>query len=123
MVFTSAPIALLAIKCSTFATTRGEQWHRLRQDDLSGVDLAGSSDALVTMLAALLRSDPFARPDAAAVCAHPCVARARDAMELAGPGAGSPLAPVPAGFLAHVLGEDVVEEEGMEGMEDVQQVL
>ncbi|KZV61542.1 hypothetical protein PENSPDRAFT_693324 [Peniophora sp. CONT] len=94
---------------------RGEQWHRLRQDDLSGVDLAGSSAALVGLLSALLRSDYAARPDASAVCAHPVVARVKSAMELAGPGAGSPLAPVPPGFLAHVLGDE--EEDGEEDME------
>jgi len=86
--------------------SRGEQWHRLRQDDLSGVDLAGCSTALVGLLSALLRSDPAARPDASAVCAHPVVQRVKSAMELAGPGAGSPLAPVPPGFLADVLGEE-----------------
>ena len=73
--------------------------------------MAGSSAALVGLLAALLRADPSARPDASEVCAHPVVRRAREAMELAGPGAGSPLAPVPPGFLAHVLGELQEEED------------
>ena len=73
--------------------------------------MAGCSAVLVGFLSSLLRADPFARPDAAAVCAHPAVSRAKAAMELAGPGAGSPLAPVPPGFLARVLGEHDDEEE------------
>lgn len=72
--------------------------------------MAGCSAALVGMLSAMLRSDWAARPDASAVCAHPVVARVKAAMELAGPGAGSPLAPVPPGFLAHVLGEEDGED-------------
>ncbi|VDB87342.1 unnamed protein product [Peniophora sp. CBMAI 1063] len=108
----SLGITLLETAANIVVPDQGEQWHRLRQDDLSGVDLAGSSAALVGLLGALLRADPFARPDAAAVCAHPAVRRAKAAMELAGPGAGSPLAPVPPGFLTHVLGE--LEEEGEE---------
>ena len=65
----------------------------------------GSSAALTGLLGALLCSDPHGRPDAAAVCAHPVVARTRAAMDAAGAVGSSPLAPVPAGFLAHVLGD------------------
>jgi len=63
----------------------------------------------------LLRSNPSARIESGEVCMHPVVMRTRAAMERlmeeaqrAGepPFAASPLAGVPAGFLAEVLGHD-----------------
>lgn len=92
---------------------RGDPWHRLRHDDLSPADLpTDTSSELRALIAALLRANPEARIDSAAVCAHPVVARTRVAMERlleealrAGerPFAASPLAGVPAGFLEEVL--------------------
>ena len=101
---------------------RGEPWHRLRQDDLSQADLpADTSPALRGLLVALLRSDPAARMDSGSVCVHPVVMRTRAAMERlmeeaqrAGepPFAASPLAGVPADFLAEVLHDPVVDVTG-----------
>jgi mitosis inhibitor protein kinase SWE1 len=67
------------------------------------------------LLVALLRSSPAARIDSGGVCVHPVVMRTRAAMERlmeeaqrAGepPFTASPLAGVPVGFLAEVLGYD-----------------
>jgi mitosis inhibitor protein kinase SWE1 len=95
---------------------RGEPWHRLRQGDLSQVDFpAETSTELRELLIALLRSNPAARIDSGGVCLHPVVMRTRAAMERlmeeaqrAGepPFTASPLAGVPVGFLAEVLGHD-----------------
>jgi mitosis inhibitor protein kinase SWE1 len=95
---------------------RGEPWHRLRQDDLSQVDLPpDTSPELRGLLVSLLRSNPAARITSGEVRVHPVVLRTRAAMERlmeeaqrAGesPFAASPLAGVPGGFLAEVLGHD-----------------
>jgi len=104
----------LSSSCPCNAINRGEPWHRLRQDDLSQVDLpADTSPELRGLLVALLRSDPGARIDSGEVCAHPVVVRTRGAMERLMEEAqradepsfaASPLAGVPVGFLAEVLG-------------------
>ena len=105
------------LSCSPIiAINRGEPWHRLRQDDLSQVDFpVDTSTELRGLLVALLRSNPAARIDSGGVCEHPVVVRTRAAMERlveeaqrAGepPFTASPLAGVPAGFLAGVLGHD-----------------
>jgi len=95
---------------------RGEPWHRLRQDDLSQVDLPpDTSPELRGLIVSLLRSNPAARITSGEVRGHPVVVRTRAAMERlmeeaqrAGesPFAASPLAGVPGGFLAEVLGHD-----------------
>jgi mitosis inhibitor protein kinase SWE1 len=95
---------------------RGEPWHRLRQNDLSQVDLPpDTSPELRGLLVSLLRSNPAARITSGEVRVHPVVVRTRAAMERlmeeaqrAGesPFAASPLAGVPGGFLAEVLGHD-----------------
>ncbi len=105
----SRPLTRLAIN-------RGEPWHRLRQDDLSQVEFSpDTSTELHGLLVALLRSNPAGRIDSGGVCVHPVVVRTRAAMERlmeeaqrAGepPFTASPLAGVPAGFLAEVLGHD-----------------
>ena len=92
---------------------RGEPWHRLRQNDLSQVDLpTETSPELRGLLASLLRSNPAARITSGEVRVHPVVVRTRAAMERlmeeaqrAGepPFAASPLAGVPGGFLLEVL--------------------
>ena len=102
---------------SPFASiNRGEPWHRLRQDNLSQVDLpADTSPELRGLLVALLRSNPAARITSGEVRMHPVVVRTRAAMDRlmeeaqrAGesPFAASPLAGVPGDFLAKVLGHD-----------------
>lgn len=95
---------------------RGEPWQRLRQDDLSQVDLPpDTSPELRGLLVSLLHSNPAARITSGEVRAHPVLVRTRAAMERlmeeaqrAGesPFAASPLAGVPGGFLAEVLGHD-----------------
>ena len=105
------------LSCSPIIViNRGEPWHRLRQDDLSQVDFpVDTSTELRGLLVALLRSNPAARINSGEVCEHPVVVRTRAAMERlmeeaqrAGepPFTASPLAGVPAGFLAGVLGHD-----------------
>jgi len=95
---------------------RGEPWHRLRQDDLSQVDLPpDTSPELRGLLVSLLRSNPAARITSGEVRVHPVVVRTRAAMERLmeeaqradeSPFAASPLAGVPEGFLPEVLGHD-----------------
>jgi hypothetical protein len=97
-----------ATVCSLSAgrSFRGEAWRRLRQDDLSQVDFGATGGALVGLIRGLLRAEPGARVDADALWAHAVVARTRAAVDRAGALGVSPLAPVPEGFLAEVLGDD-----------------
>jgi hypothetical protein len=54
---------------------RGEPWHKLRNDDLSDVELDGFSPELVDLIANMMRRDASRRPSMDAVCAHGCIAR------------------------------------------------
>lgn len=113
-IFTSDSPTCASCSPPIISIYRGEPWHRLRQDDLSQVDFpAETSTELRELLVGLLRSDPAARTDSWGVCVHPVVMRTRTAMERlmeeaqrAGepPFTASPLAGVPVGFLAGVLG-------------------
>ncbi|KAI6045987.1 hypothetical protein EDC04DRAFT_2888163 [Pisolithus marmoratus] len=91
---------------------QGEGWHRLRQEDLSQVDLSGLSAELIELIKSMIRVDPGNRADVQMVYDHPVVARARTAMERAHAEAlatgestfvASPLASVRAGFLEEIL--------------------
>ncbi|KAI9510110.1 hypothetical protein F5148DRAFT_1282301 [Russula earlei] len=126
-------ITILETTANIVVPGEGEPWHRLRKDDLSQVDFpTDTSRELRELLMALLRSNAGARMDSGGVCAHPVVARTRAAMERlmeeaqrAGEPsfAASPLASVPVGFLAEVLGHDPTAVTAIErGAEDVMDV-
>ena len=58
------------------SVSRGEPWHKLRNDDLSDVELDGFSPELVDLIANMMRHEAGRRPSMEAVCGHGCVARA-----------------------------------------------
>ncbi|KIJ19055.1 hypothetical protein PAXINDRAFT_8404 [Paxillus involutus ATCC 200175] len=90
---------------------QGDGWHRLRQEDLSQVDLDGSPE-LFDLIKSMMRTDPVKRVNIHAVYGHPVVQRARSAMErtkaeASATGsslfAASPLAGVSDTFLEEIL--------------------
>lgn len=99
---------------------RGDDWHRLREDDFSAVDFGAgdSSDAhprsteLVELIKLTMRSNPDKRLTVEQVYAHPVVQRAREAMtrklaELTANNVpvfgASPLGGEPDGFVEEIL--------------------
>ncbi|KAI0260808.1 hypothetical protein BC834DRAFT_898433 [Gloeopeniophorella convolvens] len=120
----SLGMTLLETASNIVVPGEGEPWHRLRQDDLAPAALPpDTSRELRALLAALLRADPGARLSSAALRADPVVERTRAAMErllararAAGEAAfaASPLAGVPAGFLAEVLGHAADADDAMD---------
>jgi mitosis inhibitor protein kinase SWE1 len=99
MIACSLGMIMLEAATNVVVPDQGEPWHRLRREDLSQVELDGFSPELVTLLLCCMREAPGARWSAAAVAAHPVVARVRRA--------ASPLASPPPGFLAEVLGREL----------------
>ncbi|KAL4080281.1 hypothetical protein V8B97DRAFT_1931361 [Scleroderma yunnanense] len=92
---------------------QGDDWHRLRQEDFSRVDLDGMSPELFELIKSMMQMDPGKRVDVQTVYAHPVIARARAAMERLHEEAvsndnstfvASPLASVGIGFLEEILG-------------------
>lgn len=59
---------------------RGEPWTRLRQNDLSDVDLTGLTPTLVDIITRLMDSQPSRRPLIDQVCAHDVVMKTRSMM-------------------------------------------
>ena len=109
---------------TTLIRCRGDDWHRLRQEDFTRVDLGGMSPELFELIKSMMQMDPARRVDVQTVWAHPVIGRARAGMKRLCDGAGqsmfagSPLAGVDAGFLEEILGRGVglgvgVEEECM----------
>lgn len=60
---------------------RGEEWHILRQEDFSQINIAGGSYELFSLIQKMMRADPAGRPDVRDICEHGVVARARNAMD------------------------------------------
>jgi len=113
----SRPVSILCphdVRPSTDKSSRGESWHRLRQEDFSQVDWQGS-DELLELIKQMMRTEPSMRLTVHQVCSHAVVARAREIMEDAykiaqekgtSVFAASSLARGPAGFLEEILGND-----------------
>ncbi|KAF7983292.1 hypothetical protein HWV62_22953 [Athelia sp. TMB] len=108
----SLGITMLETASNIVVPDQGPAWHQLRQEDFSQVELGGSPE-LLALIRSMMRTDPARRVDVQGVAGHPVVARARAAMERAlaeaeARGAplfgASPLAGVPASFLAEILG-------------------
>ncbi|KAI0046235.1 kinase-like protein [Auriscalpium vulgare] len=110
----SLGITMLETASNIVVPDQGAPWHRLRQDDLSQVEMPDdTSPELVRLIRAMMRADPAARVDARGVWADPVVARARRAMErMRGGGAfaASPLARAGDGFLEEILARDAMDE-------------
>jgi mitosis inhibitor protein kinase SWE1 len=61
--------------------SRGEDWHRLRREDFSQVELKADSPELFELIRSMMRTDPEMRVSAKQVCAHSVVVRTKRAME------------------------------------------
>jgi len=84
----------------------GDAWHKLRSEDLSGVEMSTLSEPLRQLVQVMMSSHPDDRPTMEQVCAHPVVSKVRAAMDAVAdlPGmAASPLHPEPDSFLEAVL--------------------
>lgn len=100
-----------------FFFSRGEAWHRLRNEDFSQVDLEYHSSTLVELIRQMMRTDPTQRLTIAEVESHPSVGRARAQMEVlrlelsteGNTWRASPLASVAPGFLEEILGIDLMD--------------
>jgi mitosis inhibitor protein kinase SWE1 len=103
----SLGMIMLEAATNVVVPDQGEPWHRLRREDLSQVELDGFSPELVNLLLCCMREAPGARWSAAAVAAHPVIARVRRATDACVGFAASPLASPPPGFLAEVLGREL----------------
>lgn len=106
----SLGMVILETASNIIVPSMGEPWHKLREDDFSGVDLGSISDALVSLIRAMMGSAWEARPKMESVCAHPVVRRAREVMArraLSGSAEtgmqASPLSSEPEGFLSELL--------------------
>ena len=66
-----------------FLLYRGELWHRLREEDFTGVEgfEEECSAELVQLIKSMMRKDASRRPSAGVVYGHRSVARARAKME------------------------------------------
>lgn len=72
----SLGMTLLECASNIIVPAMGEPWHKLRNDDLSDVELDGFSPELVDLIASMMRREAGRRPSMEAVCGHGCVARA-----------------------------------------------
>ena len=104
--------------------SRGELWHRLREEDFSPIDgfEEECSGPLVRLIKDMMRKNPGERPTAGEIYGHAVVSRARARMEIALAEVratgddrtealfkASPLASVDDSFLRGILGEDEME--------------
>ena len=62
------------------AISRGDPWHRLRNQDLSDVELEGLSATLINLIEHLMAPKPFDRPLIDQVCAHDIILKCRSLM-------------------------------------------
>ncbi|CAE6421274.1 unnamed protein product [Rhizoctonia solani] len=112
----SLGMTLLECAGNIIVPAMGEPWHKLRNDDLSDVELDGFSPELVDFIATMMRRDLSRRPTMEEACAHGCITRTHAQMMRAienakKPGAGptdvfraSPFGSEGPAFLEEVLG-------------------
>ncbi|TFK23926.1 hypothetical protein FA15DRAFT_670013 [Coprinopsis marcescibilis] len=107
----SLGMTILETATNILVPDQGESWHRLRREDFSEIDWAGSEE-LFELIKATMRTEPEERMSAREVYEHKIVGRARRKMEeiyeeMRASGesvfAASPLARVPRGFLEELL--------------------
>ncbi|KAJ1304308.1 hypothetical protein OPQ81_005468 [Rhizoctonia solani] len=71
----SLGMTLLECAGNIIVPAMGEPWHKLRNDDLSDVELDGFSPELIDFIATMMRRDASRRPTMEDACAHGCIAR------------------------------------------------
>jgi len=115
-------MTILETASNIIVPDQGEDWHRLRQEDFSQVDLDDSPE-LLDIIRQMMRTDPLLRMSAQAICDHPVVSRARVIMEHVHATAkrngtsvfaASPLASAHEGFLEEILGRGISESGAMD---------
>ncbi|KAF8757182.1 Protein tyrosine kinase [Rhizoctonia solani] len=112
----SLGMTLLECAGNIIVPAMGEPWHKLRNDDLSDVELDGFSPEIVDFIATMMRRDASRRPTMKDACDHGCITRTHTLMMRAienakKPGAGptdvfraSPFGSEGPAFLEEVLG-------------------
>ncbi|KAF8706016.1 Protein tyrosine kinase, partial [Rhizoctonia solani] len=112
----SLGMTLLECAGNIIVPAMGEPWHKLRNDDLSDVELDGFSPEIVDFIATMMRRDASQRPTMKDACDHGCITRTHTLMMRAienakKPGTGptdvfraSPFGSEGPAFLEEVLG-------------------